>query len=173
MKICCQLCVLYLVSAKEVRWTGIALEALRTLVNSEASRDLANHRARLPPSLPARSLPVASAAASHYCRLGINSWMLLRDAEMLLRDAETQRLVQGHVHRDRSKRTALPLVLSTHAFCHINRLLFLLSPFLLSAERHGEVLPQKRTSWDCLTLFRSLPHAENSEHRKRVKVFFN
>lgn len=167
MKICCQLCVLYLVSAKEVRWTGIALEALQTLVNSEASRDLANHRARLPPSLPARSLPVASAAASHYyCLLGINSWMLLRDAE-------TQRLVQGHVRRDRPKRTALPLVLSTHAFCHITRLVFLLSPFLLSAGRHGEVLPQKRTSWDCLTLFRSLPHAENSEHRKRVKVFFN
>lgn len=41
-KICCQLCVLYLVLAKEGRWTGIALETLGTLANAEASKDLAS-----------------------------------------------------------------------------------------------------------------------------------
>lgn len=81
-----------------------------------------HHKASFPPRLPALSIPVASAPVLHfYCLLSINLWMLLRDAE-------TQQVVQGHVHRDRSKRTALPLVLSTHAFCHITRLVFLLSP---------------------------------------------
>lgn len=155
-----------------MKWTGIALKALWTLVNAEASRDLANITTELafPPSLPALSIPVASAPVLHfYCLLSINLWMLLRDAE-------TQRLVQGHVHRDRSKRTALPLVVSTHAFCHITRCVFLLSPPCRCwslAGRHSEALPQTFMSWDSLTLFRSLPHAENAEHRKRVKVFFN
>lgn len=63
---------------------GIALEVLRTLVKAEASKDLANITTELalPPGLPALSISVASAAASHlHCLLSINSRMLLRDAE--------------------------------------------------------------------------------------------
>lgn len=66
------MCPVYQVSAKEVRWTGIALEALRTLVNAEASRHLANNTtelafpqvSRICPFLWPQLLPFTSAVFS-------------------------------------------------------------------------------------------------------------